>query len=521
MMKKVKLFVSVVLMVSLLMQLPILSASADSATISAPSKAYLGETITVTYTIKCDHHSGLGSTMGDIKYDASYLEVVSAPTDGVNKTAEGTYKFVYYDAYGSKASVSYTFKFKVKKAGSAGVSLDAEEIVPKDNSASTQKDASVGISTIDRSTLSSNANIKKMSISAGTLSPAFDPDVTNYTINVDYSVTEVILSCITAEKDSKIEVTGTSAVKVGKNLRQVAVMAPNGINTKVYTITIYRAAKDGTTVSQPDIPEPVVNPYEILISGEKRYIVTDYAGVEIPTGFSLSTKNINGVDMPVLVNTLGTKTLVYALDNQEATGCYCLYDEAANSFSIYKIFAASSQKYVALTPESKAIVPAGYYYTSYKLGGYLVDGYKYSDSTKSDFFIFYGENEQGVQGYYRYDALDSSVQRAVEFTEAINATTSNDENVGLIQGFAGLSVKEKAVVIAGVSLILVVLALIIITIVRYTKNKNGKVYEKSPADKEADESQIFLNFIEESQNKKVTFNDDFIISNKQEDDQEE
>ena len=522
-MKKVKLLVSLILMVCLLMQLPILSASADSATISAPTKAYLGETITVTYTIKCDHHSGLGSAMGNLKYDASYLEVVSAPSnaDGVNKVADGNYKFVYSDAYATKSAITFTFKFKVLRAGSAGVSCEASEIISGDLSSETKKAASVGISTIDRSTLSSNANIKKITISAGTLSPSFDPDITNYTVNVAYSVTEVILSCITAEKDSKIEVTGESAVKVGKNIRQVAVLAPNGINTKLYTITIYRASKDGTTVSQPDLPEPVVNPYEIFISGERRYIVTNYAGIEIPTGFSLSTKNINGVDMPVLVDTLGTKTLVYALDNQEATGCYCLYNEADNTFSIYKIFSASSQKFVALTPENKAVVPNGYYYTTYKLGGYLVDGYKYSDNTKSDFFIFYGENEQGVKGYYRFDALDSSVQRAVEFTEAINATVSTDTDVSVIQGFSALSAKEKAVVIAGISLVLVVLALIIITIIRYTRNKNGKIYEKSSHEKESGESQIFLNFIEESQNKKVTFNDDFIIPKNQEDTEEE
>jgi len=519
MIKKAKLILCLALMACLLLQLPILTASADTATISAPTKGYVGEEITVTYTIKCDHHSKLGSAMGYLKYDASYFQVISAPTnaDGANKIEDGKYKFVYNDATGSQNAVSFTFKFKVLKPGSAGVSLEATEIVSADLSSESARSASVGITLVDRSTLSSNATLKKLGISVGTLSPAFDPDIYNYTVNVDYSVTQLIVSCVTAEKDAVLKVTGSQKLKVGKNLREIGVIAPNGVTKKLYTITITRAAKNDEPVSEPEIE---VNPYEILVSREKRYIVNDYTGIEIPAGFTLSTKVINGIEMPVLVNATASKVLVYALDNQEATGCYCLYDEATNTFTIYKIFSSSNQKYLALSPESN-IVPVGYYATTQKLGGYLVDGYKYNDTKKADFFIFYGENELGIKGYYRYDATDSSVQRATEFTDAMNKNTTQEVNGTLFENFASLEAKEKAVVIAGISLILVVIALIIITAIRIYKTRNPQTHGGEKHESESEESNLFLNFIEDSQNKKVTFNEDFVISDEESKSEEE
>lgn len=523
-MKKAKILLSLALLLCLISQMFIMPVSADSATISAPSKAYVGETITVTYTIRCDHRSGLGSAEGFLNYSASNYDVVKAPGD-VNKISDGKYKFAYYDATGSKSSISYTFELKVKRAGSGGISCTVDEIVPADNSSVTSKSASVGITLIDKSTLSSNANLKKLTISAGKLSPAFDPNVTEYNINVGYTVTRLLITIVTAEEAATNEVQGSSYLTVGTNQRLVIVTAPNGVAKKQYKLNIYRAPQDSSSAPENSEPEQPVNPYEITIAGEKRYIVNDYTGITILDGYVLSKMTINGVEMPVMVDALGEKVIVYATDNQDKTGCYCLYDQEKGEFSIYKIFGSASKDFVILDPEKKNFAVEGYYYTSYTLNGYTVNGYKYQDSDKSNLYIFFGENEQGNKAFYRYDALDSSVQRAVEFTELFEKSTQIETTGTIIDKFNKLDLKYKMVLIAAILLTAVVIALIVISIVRAANRKKGTVLAARHSIKDEygyeqddyNDTDIFINMIKDSQSKKVEINDDFLISDDKED----
>ena len=101
---------------------------------------------------------------------------------------------------------------------------------------------------------SDNADLTGLSLSSGSLSPAFDSSTTAYTASVDNSVTDVTASGSTNPGANAV-VTGGSSLSVGANTVNITVTAADGTTTKTYTVTVNRAAPAPTPTV---VPSPVV-----------------------------------------------------------------------------------------------------------------------------------------------------------------------------------------------------------------------------------------------------------------------
>lgn len=114
---------------------------------------------------------------------------------------------------------------------------------------------------------SSDATLSGLTISQGTLSPAFAQDIDTYTASVANSVESVTLTAsvnephasMTLKKDGDAEVwdgaASVQSLSVGANVFTVTVTAQDGTTTKTYTITVTRAARrssGGSGSSTPD-----------------------------------------------------------------------------------------------------------------------------------------------------------------------------------------------------------------------------------------------------------------------------
>ncbi len=89
--------------------------------------------------------------------------------------------------------------------------------------------------------LSSDASLSTLIVSDGTLSPVFTTSVTNYTVEVAYTVEEINIWAM--KKNAGATVTGDTgeqALMVGANPFTITVTAEDG-TTKVYTVTVTRA----------------------------------------------------------------------------------------------------------------------------------------------------------------------------------------------------------------------------------------------------------------------------------------
>lgn len=95
---------------------------------------------------------------------------------------------------------------------------------------------------------SSDASLEGLSLSSGVLSPAFNPEVTQYTAEVDYIVKDIELTATTNDNYARLIVNGrfyytSSSSKiplgVGANRLEVTVIAPDG-SARTYTVTVIR-----------------------------------------------------------------------------------------------------------------------------------------------------------------------------------------------------------------------------------------------------------------------------------------
>ncbi len=98
------------------------------------------------------------------------------------------------------------------------------------------------------STLSTNADLTALSLSSGTLSPAFSPSTIAYSASVDNSVSSVTVNK-TASPGANAVVSGGSSLAVGANTVTVDVTSADSSVTKTYTVTVNRSAAATVSIS--------------------------------------------------------------------------------------------------------------------------------------------------------------------------------------------------------------------------------------------------------------------------------
>lgn len=98
--------------------------------------------------------------------------------------------------------------------------------------------------------LSDNADLKHLSLSEGTLTPAFASGATSYTATVDNAVDEVDVTAVPSHAEAIMTVNGTLTdsgtprtvpLEVGANEILISVTAEDGVTSKGYTVEVTRS----------------------------------------------------------------------------------------------------------------------------------------------------------------------------------------------------------------------------------------------------------------------------------------
>lgn len=93
---------------------------------------------------------------------------------------------------------------------------------------------------------STDATLKSLTVSAGALSPAFDPAVTAYTVNLDSSVKSVTIYADANSPLAKVKHSVNVKLNEGQTKTITIKVKPQSGPAKIYTITITRAKSSGT-----------------------------------------------------------------------------------------------------------------------------------------------------------------------------------------------------------------------------------------------------------------------------------
>ncbi len=397
-----------------------------------------------------------------LTYDAGQMEMVNCD--------------VGYGGGGGMITLSGTVanvQFKMLKEGEA--KLDVEAVIDDDGNAPATTSASVQVgggaaAQAPAAGGSSNATLRSLSVSPGSLEPAFSPDVTQYNIQVDASVTDLVLSGGVADENAQITAaSGFKNLKEGMNQAVITVTAQDGTSLTYY-LNIMRG---GDPAAESENPEDAVmeNPEDsVPAEGENAQeqpqeatandLSFEVSGItyEVQTNFdsSLLPKNCVQQNIPCKGITLmgatlnGTqKNLVYATD-QSGQGQFFFYDDKKKEFKPFIQITIGNNEYV-VPLEATGDIPKGFKKSELKMDTTTLDAYQLSNKTTQyaqAFYLFYGVDTLGESGFYLYDAQLGSCQRFLAHNSEVKASGGeNSEKTNMIIGM-------MAVVMVGMLLLI-------------------------------------------------------------------
>lgn len=498
---------AIVLMLGCIM-IPDTNAQASSLSVGvSASSVKIGDTVTVSITVP----AGVSATV-NVTYPSGTFSFSSASDTA---SANGGTVSMTIGSYGSSnTKTTGTMKFKAKAAGSATFSASAPIAGNQDgdrvsvggasasvrvkNEAnennSNKSDSSNGSDTSDNNsddnkTKSADNSLASLTLSSGSLSPAFKYNVTNYTAEVANDVTSVVVSAKTSNANATVEsVKGGENLSVGANKIQIVVKAENGV-TATYTITVTRK-ESGDTTDEPE-PDNTDEPQEQCydIGGVKMYPSEDGDESQIPEGFALSEITLWEKAYPYWVNdTIGSDVgLIYLVDENKENGAWYRISEAspyeANPFICFK----SEYGYIIATPEKmNETAPAGYTSETINIEGKgVADAFVKAGDEEN--CLIYAVNQDGVYGLYQYDLQDRTYMRYKEAPVAEDTQVPEEPTIEDGTKVSDLESQNRLLFYAFIVVVAILLIVIVILVVK--RRHDGDDYEDDDDYEEEDEEE--------------------------------
>lgn len=498
---------AIILMLGCIM-IPDTNAQASSLSVGvSASSVKIGDTVTVSITVP----AGVSATV-NVTYPSGTFSFSSASDTA---SANGGTVSMTIGSYGSSnTKTTGTMKFKAKAAGSATFSASAPIAGNQDgdrvsvggasasvrvkNEAnennSNKSDSSNGSDASDNNsddnkTKSADNSLASLTLSSGSLSPAFKYNVTNYTAEVANDVTSVVVSAKTSNANATVEsVKGGENLSVGANKIQIVVKAENGV-TATYTITVTRK-ESGDTTDEPE-PDNTDEPQEQCydIGGVKMYPSEDGDESQIPEGFALSEITLWEKAYPYWVNdTIGSDVgLIYLVDENKENGAWYRISEAspyeANPFICFK----SEYGYIIATPEKmNETAPAGYTSETINIEGKgVADAFVKAGDEEN--CLIYAVNQDGVYGLYQYDLQDRTYMRYKEAPVAEDTQVPEEPTIEDSTKVSDLESQNRLLFYAFIVVVAILLIVIVILVVK--RRHDGDDYEDDDDYEEEDEEE--------------------------------
>lgn len=243
---------------------------------------------------------------------------------------------------------------------------------------------------------SSNNALSSLTVSAGTLTPAFDPAVTEYTLSLPQGTEKLTLTATPSDSNATVQGDGELTLQEGENTLPLVITAENG-DTKTYTVTA-KVAQAPTLF--------------LDYNGQRLGVVKDVSQVTPPAGFAPAEPiTYSGDTLPIWTDVSGKRTLVYLMDEKTSAQGFYLFSQTTGVQSPYLPILCGSVTYIYTDiPKELSSVP-GLTPATVKAFGQTLNGWAYNDASLKDFCVLYLMDDAGSYGYYTYDSREETLQR--------------------------------------------------------------------------------------------------------------
>ncbi len=423
-----------------------------------------GEEFTVTMKITALGGGDLGSTKVSLKYDTSYLQFL-----GGDHTSDGSAGIVLVTGDSSMGTTEYAFslRFKALAQGSTTLEISDYELYDVNSKAATlDKKGSSAITIAQGESGASDATLKSLKISPGTLSPAFDPTVTEYTATVAESIEKITVSAPTNDADAKVVISGNSGLALGENAVTCKVTAQDG-SVNVYTITVTRqeglSEEEATAAVSSSSDRAVVN-------GIEYDVAATFDDSIIPDGYAAQEIDYHGATVKAAVEADRGITLIYLIAT-DGSGDFFVYDPQADAWSPWAQLNVSQKSFTVVPLAEGTQVPAGFVDSTIELNGKKVHGWVWDGDEEQKFCIVYAMNSEGDRNFYRYDMKEKTIQRYFADTDA-QVATEDPAYLELVEQYNSL-IKDynmRGYILMGLGALAVIL-LIAVIVILVTRSK--------------------------------------------------
>lgn len=475
-MRKIKFIISILTIIAVIFSVCAISVSAAETTLHfSASSVEIGSTVTVT--VNMQPSSSMLAVSCVVNYDQGVLKYVSGATSG----GAGSLNIVLDDETGTgKDKFSATLTFTTIAVGSSTVSVKYCVYTYQPQGQLSQEKGFTGASasvTVTDKVLSSNADLKKLSLSKGSLSPKFSATTTSYTASVPYETTKCSIYATASDSGAKVAGSGVKTLQVGDNSYDVTVTAPSGAQ-KTYKIVIKRleqtaTSSDTNTSSDSDTTDDTqqADPYEAVIDGSSYTVATDISSVKLLSGFTATTADYNGTTVAAAVDSKNEFTLFYLTAPDSTELVPYIYNSSKNTFERLDYITQGEYDYIIADLPENYTFPDNFYSTNTKIGekSYKSFGIKAEDMTDFSYFYCYVNGKYGV---YRYDSSENVLQRCPE-VELVSNVALQTNGKGFFARFGMLSANGKVIVVGLAVLALGAVALIVLFVVHLCKKKEN------------------------------------------------
>ena len=283
-------------------------------------------------------------------------------------------------------------------SGSASVTIVAAD-KPDDSEPAPAPTPSGGDSSTGNNpgvSLSSNNALSSLTVSAGTLTPAFDPAITEYTLSLPSQSDRLTITANPSDSRATVQGDGDISLQDGETSLSVVVTAEDG-SAKAYTITVQVAQAPTLFLDY---------------NGQRLGVVKDVSQVTPPAGFAPAEPiTYSGDTLPIWTDVSGKRTLVYLMDEKTSAQGFYLFSQTTGVQSPYLPILCGSVTYIYTDiPKELSSVP-GLTPGPVKAFGQTLNGWTYNDASLKDFCVLYLMDDAGSYGYYTYDSREETLQR--------------------------------------------------------------------------------------------------------------
>ncbi len=319
----------------------------------------------------------------------------------VDQYAQNVDSDEYFAPLESDSSVVlYTLSFRIKPNASGEFDAWLDDLGEFRDAAGEGAELYKGSGTtlpISEATISSDATLAFLKINGVQLTPEFNPNITSYTATVERSVTDVQVTATASNLWAAVIIDGEKNLSIGDNEITIDVTAQDGVSWMHYSIHITR--------NESYVP---IDAALVDYAGNTYTFVDLPQEIQLPEGFSQTTRVINGYSVPAFTRDGVSSVLLYLFDGTNSPGLY-FYNSTTKTVTKYDSdnTIIRMSKILQITPLPDYVsIPDGFTAATFTNGTVVLSGYANEDSE----FICYLTDETGIGNFYLYNPEDGTFQ---------------------------------------------------------------------------------------------------------------